>query len=69
MLNMSSLKSLPQSARYGANTFYKTAMNHPKTSSAVVLGTSVAAALVWAVRRNGGFHNLRRQILTRVRGR
>ena len=69
MLSMGSLKSLPQSARYGANTFYKTAMNYPKTSSAVVLGTSVAAALLWAVRRNGGFNNLRKQVLKRVRGR
>jgi hypothetical protein len=54
--------------KLASNNAYRTAMNHPKASSAVVLGTSVAAALVWAVNRNGGFNKLRRQILKRVRG-
>lgn len=62
------LKSLPDTARNGANSFYKTAMNHPKTSVAVVLGTGAAAALVWLARRNGGFGALHREILARVRG-
>jgi hypothetical protein len=42
-------------------------MNNPKTSSAVILGTGLAAALIWAVRRNGGFKNTQRQVLARVR--
>ena len=55
--------------KLASNNAYRTAMTHPKTSSAVVLGTSVAAALVWVVRRSGGFNKLRKQILKRVRGR
>ena len=62
------LKSFPDTAKNGANSFYKTAMNHPKTSAAVVLGTGAAAALVWLARRNGGFGTLHREILARVRG-
>lgn len=62
------VKSLPTTARNGANTFYRSAMNHPKTSLAVVLGTGAAAALVWLARRNGGFGTLHREILARVRG-
>lgn len=62
------LKSFPDTAKNGANGFYKTAMNHPKTSAAVVLGTGAAAALVWLVNRNGGFGALHREILARVRG-
>ena len=52
----------------GASPAYHTAMNHPKTATAVVLGTGVAAALLWAVRRNGSFAKTRKQVLSRVRG-
>ena len=62
------LKSLPVTARKGANTAYRTAMNHPKTSAAVILGTGVAAALLWAANRNGGFSALHKEVLSRVRG-
>ena len=62
------LKSFPDTAKTGANSFYKSAMNHPKTSVAVVLGMGAAAALVWLARRNGGFGTLHREILNRVRG-
>ena len=62
------LKALPGTAKSGARTVYKTAMNHPRTSSAVVLGTGAAAALLWLVQRNGGFHALRKDVLARVRG-
>jgi len=48
---------------------YRTAMSHPKATGAVALGTGVAAALLWAVRRNGGsFASTRKQVLNRVRG-
>lgn len=50
-----------------SNKAYRTAMNHPKTSSAVMLGSGVAAALIWAARRNGGFRGLYNEVLARVR--
>jgi hypothetical protein len=50
-----------------SNSAYRTAMNHPKTSTAVMLGAGAAAALVWAARRNGGFSKLHKEILARVR--
>jgi hypothetical protein len=62
------LKSFPQTAKTGANSFYKTAMNHPKASAAVVLGTGAAAALLWLAKRNGGFAALHQEVLGRVRG-
>jgi hypothetical protein len=65
---MDQVKSLPVTAKNGANSFYKSAMNHPKTSVAVVLGTGAAAALLWFANRNGGFGALHREILARVRG-
>lgn len=46
---------------------YGYVMNHPKTATAVVLGTGVAAALLWMARRNGGYSETRRQVLARVR--
>lgn len=67
MMKIRTLKSLPRQAKSGADSVYRTAMNHPKTSTAVVLGTGLAAALVWAARRNGGFSNLHKEILARVR--
>lgn len=51
-----------------AKSAYSYAMNHPKATAAVVLGTGVAAALLWVMQRNGGYHALRRQVLKRVRG-
>lgn len=62
------IKHLRTSATKNADAFYKMAMNHPKTSAAVVLGTGAAAALVWLARRNGGFRSLHHDILARVRG-
>lgn len=50
-----------------AKSAYGYAMNHPKTTAAVVLGTGVAAALLWLMQRNGGYHEVRKQVLKRVR--
>jgi hypothetical protein len=51
-----------------ARSAYGYAMNHPRTAAAVVLGTGVAAALIWMIRRNGGYSAMRRKVLQRVRG-
>jgi len=51
-----------------AKSAYGYAMNHPKAAAAVVLGTGVAAALLWMMRRNGGYTAVRKQVLKRVRG-
>jgi hypothetical protein len=51
-----------------AKTAYSYAMNHPKATAAVVLGTGVAAALLWMMQRNGGYTSVRKQVLKRVRG-
>ena len=51
-----------------AKSAYGYAMNHPKSTTAVVLGTAVAAGLWWFVQRNGGYHAVRKQVLERVRG-
>lgn len=48
-------------------TAYGYAMNHPKASAAVLLGTGVAAGLLWLVQRNGGFRTTYEQTLRRVR--
>jgi hypothetical protein len=64
---LSGLNSARSSASRGMRNLYTTAMNNPKVSSAVVLGTGLAAALIWAVRRNGGFRNTQQQVLARVR--
>jgi len=61
------LKTGGEAARTGLNTVYTTAMNNPKTASAVVLGTGVAAALIWIASRNGTFGEMRKKILGRVR--
>lgn len=47
---------------------YQYAMNHPKSTVAVVLGTGVAAALLWMMQRNGGYTAVRKQVMKRVRG-
>jgi hypothetical protein len=46
---------------------YSYGMNHPKATAAVVLGTGVAAALLWMLQRNGGYSAMRRKVLQRVR--
>jgi hypothetical protein len=51
-----------------AKSAYGYVMNHPKSTTAVVLGTAVAAGLWWFVQRNGGYHAVRKQVLERVRG-
>jgi hypothetical protein len=64
---MEQFKSLPATTRKSARSAYRTAMNHPKTSTAVILGTGLAAALLWLSKRNGGFSGLHQEILRRVR--
>jgi mannose/cellobiose epimerase-like protein (N-acyl-D-glucosamine 2-epimerase family) len=51
-----------------ARSVYSYAMNHPKSTAAVVLGTAAAAGLLWFIQRNGGYNTLRKQVLGRVRG-
>lgn len=51
-----------------AKSAYAYAINHPKSTAAVVLGTAVAAGLLWFVQRNGGYNAVRQQVLKRVRG-
>ncbi len=51
-----------------ARSGYGYVMNHPKSATAVVLGTAVAAGLWWFVQRNGGYETVRKQVLQRVRG-
>jgi hypothetical protein len=50
-----------------ARSAYSYAMNHPKTTAAVVLGTGVAAALIWMFQRGNGYSATRRKVLKRVR--
>ena len=50
-----------------ARSAYGYMMNHPKSATAVVLGTAVAAGLLWFMQRNGGYSAMRRQVLQRVR--
>jgi hypothetical protein len=50
-----------------ARSAYGYAMNHPKSTAAVVLGTAVAAGLLWFMQRNGGYNTVRKQVLDRVR--
>lgn len=47
---------------------YDYAMNHRKATTAVLLGTGIAAALFWVVSRNGGYQAMRKKVLQRVRG-
>lgn len=63
-------KGLTQVGKKGneaARSAYGYAMNHPKTTAAVVLGTGVAAALLWMLQRNGGYTATRKKVLKRVR--
>ena len=50
-----------------AKSAYGYAMNHRKSTAAVVLGTAVAAGLLWFMQRNGGYNAVRKQVLQRVR--
>lgn len=61
------LKVTGEAARNGINTVYTKAMSHPRTAVAVVLGTGVAAALLWVANRTGTFASRRRQTLARAR--
>src|SRR5687767_14382464 len=64
-------KSLTEAGKKGneaARSAYGYAMNHPKAAAAVVLGTGLAAALIWMMQRNGGYAATRRKVLQRVRG-
>jgi hypothetical protein len=63
-------KGLTEAGRKGneaARSAYGYAMNHPKATAAVVLGTGVAAALIWMVQRSGGYRATRRKVMKRVR--
>ena len=51
-----------------AKSAYGYVVNHPKSATAVVLGTAVAAGLLWFMQRNGGYNATRKQVLQRVRG-
>lgn len=51
-----------------AQKAYGYAMNHRKATAAVVLGTSITAALIYMVNRNGGYAAMRKKVLQRVRG-
>ena len=64
-------KGLTEAGRKGneaARSAYSYAMNHPKSTAAVVLGTGLAAALIWMMQRNGGYAATRRKTLRRVTG-
>jgi len=50
-----------------AKSAYGYVMNHPRSATAVVLGTAVAAGLLWFMQRNGGYNAVRKQVLDRVR--
>ena len=50
-----------------AKSAYGYVMNHPKATTAVVLGAAVAAGLWWFVQRSGGYEAVRKQVLQRVR--
>ena len=50
-----------------ARVAYEYAMNHRKATAAVLLGTGIAAALIYMVNRSGGYAAMRRKVLQRVR--
>ena len=57
-----------QRGNEAARTAYAYAMNHRKATTAVLLGTGIAAALIWMLQRNGGYQAMRKKVLQRVRG-
>jgi hypothetical protein len=56
-----------ETAKHGWNRVYTVAMNNPKATAAVVLGTGVAAALLWLASRNGTFSALHKKVMARVK--
>jgi predicted Rdx family selenoprotein len=50
-----------------ARMAYDYAMHHRRATTAVLLGTGIAAALIWMVQRNGGYAAMRKKVLQRVR--
>jgi len=61
------LRSTGEVARNGFNTVYNKAMNSPRATAAVMLGTGVAAALLWLANRNGTFSAQHAKTLGRAR--
>jgi hypothetical protein len=64
-------KGLTEAGKKGneaARKTYSYAMSHPRATAAVVLGTGLAAALLWMMQRKGGYTATRRKVLRRVRG-
>lgn len=49
-----------------ARTAYAYAMNHRRATGAVLLGTCIAAALIWMLQRNGGYQAIRKKVQQRV---
>jgi hypothetical protein len=62
------LTEVGKKGNQAARSAYGYAMNHPKATAAVVLGTGVAAALIWMLQRNG-YSATRRKVMRRVRAR
>src|SRR5688572_16408429 len=60
-------RSAYERSNAAARTAYDYAMNHRKTTTAVVLGAGIAAALLWMVNKSGGYAAMRRKVLERVR--
>jgi hypothetical protein len=61
-------RSAYERSNEAARVAYDYAMNHRKATTAVLLGTGIAAALIWMVNKNGGYAAMRRKVLQRVRG-
>ena len=61
------LQTTQKAAKRGFDTVYTAAMNNPRATAAVVLGTGVAAALLWLARRNGTFSALHQKVMKRVK--
>jgi len=61
------LRSTGEVAKNGFNTVYNKAMNSPRATAAVMLGTGVAAALLWLANRNGTFSAQHAKPLGRAR--
>ena len=50
-----------------AQTALSYAMSHRKATAAVVLGATVAAALLWMMQRSASYSGMRRKVVRRVR--
>lgn len=61
------LQTTQKAAKRGFDSVYTAAMNNPKATAAVVLGTGVAAALLWLASRNGTFSALHKKVMSRVK--